>query len=172
MQPDDDDFDDDQQPQQTQAPKALRQHVSKLEKENQELRKQLDKLAAEQRKRTVGEALTAKGMNPKLAGLVPADVETPEAVDKWLADYADLFPVAKQETPQAPPEGGGEGEKGQESGGEADEFETAMNRMSEVVGKAQTPGREADMLALVNSAKSREDLDRLIAAAGGGYGSG
>lgn len=173
MQPDDD-FDDEENEQgQPQVPKALRKHVAKLEKQLADMKQENEKYKAASRKTAVEDALKAKGVDPRVAAFVPADLEsTQEAIEKWLTDYADLFPAKQQSTSQATSEDGGEGEgEGQESSEDAD-LAASMGRMSEVTGGGKAPTKEADLMAAVNNAKTREDLDKLVSAAGGGYGSG
>lgn len=88
----------------------LRKAHERQKKQNEELRNQLAELTARERERTLSETLRTKGANPKLAAFYPANGEaTPEAVEQWLNDNADVFgqaPVTRTQPaePQVSPE--------------------------------------------------------------------
>lgn len=171
----DDDFEEDdesQQNQQAQLPKGFRTQLNKVQKENKELRESNAKLLVQVRQTAIATALGAKGVDPKVAKLVPSEIEpTPEAVEAWLADYADLF------APKATAEGDGAGgntDEGQGDGdGENAEYAAQMGRISTVANGAQAPGRQQDILKqITDPAMTQEKLMELITAHGGGFGSG
>ena len=83
-------------------PKKLRAKIKELQKVNDELNKQVAEVAAERRKQSLGENLAQRGLNPKIAAFIPADVEG-ESLDQWLNDYADVFggPTQQQADPAA-----------------------------------------------------------------------
>jgi hypothetical protein len=52
----------------------------------------LGKLQGQVRTQSVREILRDLGVKPKVAGLIPSDIDsTPEAVEKWVKDYEDVF---------------------------------------------------------------------------------
>ena len=93
-------FDDDNDS--ADLPKKLRAKIKELQKVNDELNKQVAEVAAERRKQSLGENLAQRGLNPKIASFIPADVEG-ESLDQWLNDYADVFggPTQQQADPAA-----------------------------------------------------------------------
>lgn len=94
-----DEYDDDQQ--QGGNPKLikdLRKQLSEKSKAEKALADQLADLQKRERTRNVREVLSAKGVNPKVAALVPDSVgEDEESVGKWLNDFGDVFGI-KQDT--------------------------------------------------------------------------
>jgi hypothetical protein len=69
-----------------------------------EQKKELDSLRPQLRLTTVKDLLADLKVNPKVAKLIPAEVEpTKEAISGWLGEYGDVLGV-KQETEQAAPE--------------------------------------------------------------------
>lgn len=170
----DDPYSDDENQDEANSAKGLRAHLKKLEKENAELRTLNEKLAKDTRQHTIAQALTAKGFSAKLARLVPIDVEsTEEAIGKWLEDNAELFPPPKPaegdgSTPQE-----GAGSDGTQGGSEGGEDAAQMGRISAAVNTAQTPTKQADLMAVLrDKSLTHEKLMELVHAAGGGAGVG
>ena len=75
----------------SELPKKLRAKIKELQKENDELNARFNEINAENRKRTLSEALGAKGYNPKIAAFIPAEVESQEGLHEWLEEYGDVF---------------------------------------------------------------------------------
>lgn len=102
------DFDDFEQ-QNTGEPdwlRKLRKEHRDFTRQNKELTEQLQGLRKEQRGATVKSVLEAAGVNPKVAGFVPADIEpTKEAISGWLQEYGDIFGATAPKTaePQEAP---------------------------------------------------------------------
>ena len=93
------------------AIKALRGDNRAKEKRIKELEEQLAKLAQGQRERSIKDVVSAKGLNPKIANLVPKDLTDEESVTKWLDEYADLFGGGASQAPTvSDDEAGAEGE--------------------------------------------------------------
>ena len=79
----------------------LRKAYDRKAKAEKELREKLALLESRERERTLSETLSAQGANAKLAKFYPADREsTPEKVEEWVNENADVFGLAK--APQAP----------------------------------------------------------------------
>lgn len=81
--------------------KNLRKQLKEAQKGLRERDERLTSLEGAVRERTVSEVLSSKGVNPKVAKLMPADVSSPEDIDQWLTDYADVFNIGRDEAPAA-----------------------------------------------------------------------
>jgi hypothetical protein len=143
-----DDFDDDdeQTPDQN-GPANLRKALKRAEKEREALRTELNEFRAERRVQSVKSVLEAEGINPKIAGLMPTSIDTPEAVKAWLTEYGDVFGAVKP--PVVEPE--------VQDNPEA----LARDRMNNAINTAQGSSKDADLRSLVDGAKTRADLDAL-----------
>lgn len=85
--------------------KKLRAAYERQKKQNAEQASQLAQLTARERERTLSETLSDKGVNPKLAKFYPADRETtPEKVEEWLNENAEVFGQAPAPRTPAPPQ--------------------------------------------------------------------
>ena len=72
----------------------LRKVNRSLEKRAKELEQELSGLKSQTRQRTVKDVLQAKGLNPKIAALIPHDIEpSDEALLKWVDEYGDVFGI-------------------------------------------------------------------------------
>lgn len=100
----DSDYDDDYEDS-SGGPRALRDALKERDKALKALQKQFEdqkaelaKFQATQRRQSVSELLSAKGINPKVSALIPADVEPSEAgIGAWLAEFGDVFGVTSQD---------------------------------------------------------------------------
>jgi len=86
----DDDADTSQQ-QKPNGPGDLRKAYAKEKKERAAIQKQLDELLAEKHERTLSEALTSRGLSPKVAKLAKAAGVTGDDLESWLEEYADVI---------------------------------------------------------------------------------
>lgn len=162
----DNQWDDESQDQDNQQQsKGLRAQLERALAENKALKDQAATLTKQVRTQTISSLIKDKGLNPKIAKLIPADVEsTQEALDTWFEENADLFPAPKDES------GGTEDEPASE---EDQAFADQMNAMGNATGSSMTPQRERDMLAALQGKElTQEKLLEMINAAGGGYGAG
>lgn len=76
------------------------QLVKDLRKQLNAAQKELKQFRTEKRTSTVSDVLSKRGINPKVAALIPADVEpTQEAVTAWLDEFGDVFGVVQGEKP-------------------------------------------------------------------------
>ena len=112
------------------------------------------------RKRTISDAIAAKGLNPKLAALVPPDLEgTEEAVSAWVSEFSDVFAPASAGTND--PAGGSEGSEGRVAN---QSFYTEEELAAQGIinraqgGQAAAPGTKAATLDKLNGAESVEDI--------------
>lgn len=139
---DDDDLDFDSDAGINQIRKQLRAANKRLKEQDQEL----STLRSERRTVSLKDAIESRNLNPKIAGIIPADVED---VNAWLDEYGDIFGAAPASTgpgeqePPAAPEG-------------AETF-------SEVAGSGSAPsGDYASLMAQLQSASSKDDLDMIV----------
>jgi hypothetical protein len=132
--------------------KQLRKASKQKDKELAELRSQFDSLSKGQRDRTIKDALTSRGINPKIASFIPQDIDpTEESVSKWLEDYADVFGIetSQTQTPNVNP---------------ADA--AAYKRMTNSADSGASPEHNGDIMQKLMNANSKEELDDVIRLSG------
>jgi hypothetical protein len=144
----DDDFDETEDVQDQNGPANLRKALKRAEKEKKELAEQLAAIQSDLRSRSVKEVLATKGVPDKVAKFIPGDVTTPEQIDSWLTENADVFGFSKTE-----------------AAAQADE-ETQANvasyqRINAATQNANTPSRDQDLAAKLAGVKSIEELNAL-----------
>lgn len=147
--PDDfDDYDDNALAQVRKAHKAATKRLKELEQELQGFR-------SESRKRSVQDVLTSRGFNPKLADLIPQELDSQEAISAWLDDRADLF---------QPTQAGSEVQvEEQDAQASADATPEWAQQFNSVVNAGQpVAGDESQLLNMIASAKTPEDLNRIL----------
>lgn len=129
--------------------KDLRKQLREATKERDALQEQVTTLSKVTRTSSLKEVLESKKLNPKLAVFYPADGEvTPEAVDAWAKEYADVFGIQTQE--EAPAEPAIDAEQAQLYG--------------RMVAEQGVPGtaKLADLAAQIQNAKSAEELEAIL----------
>lgn len=144
-----DDFDDDDfEAETSNGPAELRKALKKAEKERKELEKQLNEIRAAQREQSVKSVLESKGVSPKLAKLIPGDVTSPDQVEAWLSEWADVFvpqaPASVQETEEVDPRAM-----------EIARLNAAVN------GADRSPAKIEEELKKLQSIQSKAELDEL-----------
>ena len=82
-------FDDDEEFSQAELPKKLRAKIKELSAELNEARAESTTLKADSRK-ILGETLTQRGLNPKIAQFIPADLDE-DGIGEWLNENAEVF---------------------------------------------------------------------------------
>jgi len=118
-----------------------------------ELEAELDQFRSTERVRSVTDILTTRGMNPKIADLIPSDLRSAEEINRWLEERADVFagvtntPSQQQDTNPTqqvvPPANAG--------------------LMADALSAGEPiPGDESQLLAMIAAAKSPQELNRLI----------
>lgn len=114
------------------------------DKQLKELQAELENLRKFQREVTVSKVLQEKGVNPKIAAFIPADLEpTPDALNSWLEQYGDVFGVATQ--PQ------------QQANINPNDL-AALRQIDAVTSNAISPDDVNDSFSIINNAQSREEL--------------
>lgn len=84
-------YEDDDYEVEDNGPAELRKALKKAQKEREAFEAELAKLRGDLRQRTVKDVLASKGVNAKLAKLIPSDITAPEEIDAWLNEYSDVF---------------------------------------------------------------------------------
>ena len=131
------------------GPANLRKALKRAEKEKKELTDQLAQIQSDLRSRSVKEVLANKGVPEKVAKFIPGDISTPEAVDAWLAENADVFGFQLSGTEPAP------------TSEETKANQVAYQRINAASQNANTPSRDQDLAAKINGAKTVEELNAL-----------
>lgn len=152
-----DENDEDTQGQDSQAIRQLREHSKNLEKQVKALMEERDQLRGKQREQTLAEALKSRNLPEKVAKLVPEDIGSdPEAVNKWLADYADVFGAAP-----AASEGGESSDDATPQGVSGEDVQQ-LQAMNDMTATATPPTALSDVAAKLASAQSAAELDMLV----------
>lgn len=146
----DDDLDNDHE-----SPgKGLRGQLEQALADKKALEGQVAELLGKVRQTEVSNVLTAKGVNPKVAKFIPADVEGEEGISKWLEENADLFGATPQDD-----------DTQQQDAGIAPEVKESASRLQNLGSSAQSPSKLADIEARMASAQTSEELQELWAEA-------
>lgn len=137
-------------PRESNALREARNAYKAMKKQNKELAEQLASFQKSQREQSVRDVLNAKGLNAKIARLVPDSATSVEDVEAWLDENADLFGV-----PAAP-----DGEANVPAPNPALD---ALDRISTVQQTGtQFTGDADQMMALIQNASDPEALNELL----------
>ena len=160
---DDDDFGTDEP---TNDRNPLRAVVKKLEKQVAELSAERDKLKGTVAQRNVADTLQSKGVKPGIARFILRDLDeadaTPEAVEAWLKDNAEIFGITVGEQPaeKKSEESGAEGEG---AAGMSAEDVAALQSIQSAEAGALPPGKLEDLEAKLRDPNlTKDDLFRLL----------
>lgn len=126
--------------------KDLRKQIDKLTQERDNALAAHAPLQAKLRQREIADVLTERGLKPKIAKFIPADVEM-DKLDSWLQENAEVFGLdlsAKSEDHDA----------------EAD----AQKRIASVDSR-NAAGIEAEFQRRLENANSQAELDQILADA-------
>jgi len=146
---DEDDFDDvEEVVQDPNGPANLRKALKRAEREKKAMAEQLAQIQADLRSRSVKDTLANKGVPDKVAKFIPADVNTPEQIDAWLNENADVFGFSKTEEKAAQTE-------------EVAQNQAAYQRISASTQNASNPSRDADLTQKLAGAKTLEELNAI-----------
>jgi hypothetical protein len=130
------------------GPANLRKALKRAEREKKELAEQLASIQSDLRNRSVKDVLASKGVPDKIAKFIPSDVTAPEQIDAWLTEHSDVFGFSK---PQDAP-----------TDEVKEETKANYQRINAATQNANTPVRDADLLAKVSGTASKEELDMLV----------
>jgi len=144
----DDDFDEIEDVQDQNGPANLRKALKRAEKEKKDLAEQLASIQSDLRSRSVKEVLATKGVPDKVAKFIPSEISTPEQIDSWLTENADVFGFSKTEEAVQADE-------------ETQANVTSYQRINAATQNAGTPSRDQDLAAKLAGVKSLEELNAL-----------
>jgi hypothetical protein len=123
--------------------KKVRRAERAKDKQLKELQSELEALRKFQREATISQVLTEKGVNPKVAKFIPADIEmSSDSISNWLTDNGELFGVA------APV---------QQNAAHSEDF-AALRQIDAVTSGAISPDDVNDAFNIMNNAGSAEEL--------------
>ena len=108
---------------------------------------QLAKIQTDLRDRSVKEVLATKGVPDKVAKFIPGDVSTPEQIDAWLNENADVFGIKPAEPAQTEEEVANQ---------------RSYERINAATQNANTPSRDQDVASKLAGAKSLEELNAIV----------
>jgi hypothetical protein len=143
---DDDEFDLEEETQPRSSDDVLRK-VRRAErakdKQLKELQAELEALRKFQREATISQVLSEKGVNPKVAKFIPADIEmSSDSISNWLTDNSELFGIA------APT---------QQNAVDGNDL-AALRQIDAVTSGAISPDDVNDAFNIMNNAGSAEEL--------------
>lgn len=143
---DDDEFDFEEETQPRSSDdvlKKVRRAERAKDKQVKELQAELESLRRFQREATISQVLAEKGVNPKVAKFIPADIEmSSDSISNWLTDNGELFGVA------APV---------QQSAEHSEDY-AALRQIDAVTSGAISPDDVNDAFNIMNNAGSAEEL--------------
>jgi hypothetical protein len=123
--------------------KKVRRAERSKDKQLKELQSELEALRKFQRETTISQVLSEKGVNPKVAKFIPADIEmSSDSISNWLTDNGELFGVA------APVK---------QSAVDVNDI-AALRQMDAVTSGAISPDDVNDAFNIMNNAGSAEEL--------------
>lgn len=151
---DDDDFDFEDELEQprsadtgTDLVKKLRKAQRAAEKRNKELESELLSLRSAQRENVIKSLLAEKGLNPKVAKLIPNDIESnADALTQWIEENADIFGIQ----PSSP------------ANAETQVDLATLRQIDSVTSNAITPDKAENILLRLDQATSAEDIINMI----------
>lgn len=144
----DDEFDDSDESRDNSAIKQVRAAQRAAEKRVKELEAELSTFRSNARLSNVKDSIAARGLNPKIAALIPPDVEG-DAVASWLDQYGDLFGGPAPESADAPSD---------------EQTPPADAQVFSQVASTGTPpsSDEAQLLALIKGASTPAELNQIL----------
>ena len=123
--------------------KKVRRAERAKDKQLKELQSELEALRKFQREATISQVLAEKGVNPKVAKFIPADIEmSSDSISNWLTDNGELFGVAAPVQQSA----------------EQSENYAALRQIDAVTSGAISPDDVNDAFNIMNNAGSAEEL--------------
>ena len=143
---DDDEFDFEEETQPRSSDdvlKKVRRAERAKDKQVKELQAELEALRKFQREATISQVLAEKGVNPKVAKFIPADIEmSSDSISNWLTDNGELFGVS------APT---------QQNAVDVNDM-AALRQIDAVTSGAISPDDVNDAFNIMNNAGSAEEL--------------
>lgn len=130
--------------------KQLRKELKTKTKILSEMETQLSSIKSEQRQNVIKSVLESKGVTPKIAKFIPADIDaSPEALDNWIQENADVFGLTVQTPSEVQPD------------------LAALRQIDAVTANAQSPAGVDDLFLRLQNAESAEEITNMIFQQGG-----
>jgi len=126
--------------------KKLRKALKVEQRKNKELETSYSEITKAQKERILKDVLTSKGVSPKIAQFIPADIEASEdAISAWLDNNGDVFgytPSDKSKVNQ--------------------EDISSMKKMDAVLTGAETPISSDDLQNRIANAESEDEIISIL----------
>jgi hypothetical protein len=126
--------------------KKLRKALKVEQRKNKELETSYSELTKAQKERILKDVLASKGVSPKIAQFIPADIEASEdAISAWLDNNGDVFGYTPSEKSKV-----------------NQEDISSMKKMDAVLTGAETPISSDDMLNRIANAESEDEVISIL----------
>lgn len=126
--------------------KDLRKQLAEAHKRAKLAEEELSQAKSQNRERSVADVLTAKGVNPKVAKFIPADVDGEEAISQWLEENGELFGGAPQVDEPAV----------------SDETKAQLSKANALQERSVSPDKVADLEQQMANAGSLEEINGIL----------
>lgn len=124
--------------------RQLRKQLREAEKRAKAIESELGEYRSRQRVDSIKSVLNERGLNPKVAELIPADIEAnPESVSLWLDKYGEVFGIPQGDKPQTPDT-------------------SALKQINQVTNNAQIPVGEDELMLRLSQAGSADEIINMI----------
>jgi hypothetical protein len=122
----------------------LRRATKKKDKQLKELMEELSSIKTAQRTNSIKSVLAEKKLNPKIANFIPADLDSsPEAIDNWIAENAEVFGLQVQKQEVSPDV-------------------ATLRQIDAVAASANVPIGGDDLLLRLDQATSAAEIEQMI----------
>ena len=126
--------------------KKLRKALKVEQRKNKELETSYSELTKAQKERILKDVLASKGVSPKIAQFIPADIEASEdAISAWLDNNGDVFGYTPSEKSKV-----------------NQEDISSMKKMDAVLTGAETPIASDDLQNRIANAESEEEIISIL----------
>ena len=126
--------------------KKLRKALKVEQRKNKELETSYSELTKAQKERILKDVLSSKGVSPKIAQFIPADIEASEdAINAWLDSNGDVFGYTPSEKSKV-----------------NQEDISSMKKMDAVLTGAETPASSDDLLNRIANAESEDEVISIL----------
>lgn len=148
----DDDYSDDDRGSENPI-QALRKIERQQKAQIKELTEQLEAMRSQVRERSVKDVLASKGLNEKIAKFIPSDFSSPEEIEEWVSENAEVFGATPTQAPE-PTDGGAT---------TTDPDAAASQRIAATQASGSIhSGDSGQVEALIKAASSPEELSQLL----------
>ena len=126
--------------------KKLRKALKVEQRKNKELETSYGEITKAQKERILKDVLSSKGVSPKIAQFIPADIEASEdAISAWLDNNGDVFGYTPSEKSKV-----------------NQEDITSMKKMDAVLTGAESPALSDDLMNRIANAESEDEVISIL----------